>query len=76
MVFSLCMWYVYFNYNYKLSLCNARHQQDNFQTDITIFLNDTRFDNFLLSTPQTLQDYIFQYKQKKEIFIWKKGMTI
>ena len=33
-----------------------------------IFLNDTRFDTKLLSTPQTLNDYILQYNQKKDIF--------
>ena len=36
--------------------------------NLLIFLNDTRFDETLLSAPQTLEEYISQYKQKKEIF--------
>ena len=33
---------------------------------LLIFLNDTRFDETLLSTPQTLKEYITQYKQMKK----------
>ena len=39
---------------------------------LPIFLNDTRFDYNLLSAPQTLKDYISQYKQKKENFDLKE----
>ena len=39
---------------------------------LPIFLNDTRFDETLLSAPQTLKEYISQYKQKKEIFNLKE----
>ena len=39
---------------------------------LPIFLNDTRFDETLLSAPQTLKEYISQYKQKKEIFDFKE----
>ena len=35
---------------------------------LLIFLNNTRFDETLSSAPQTLKEYISQYKQKKEIF--------
>ena len=35
---------------------------------LPIFLNDTKFDETLLSAPKTLKEYISQYKQKKEIF--------
>ena len=35
---------------------------------LLIFLNNARFDETLLSAPQTLKEYISQYKQKKEIF--------
>ena len=34
---------------------------------LVIFLNDMRFDDTLSSAPQTLKEYISQYKQKKEI---------
>ena len=43
---------------------------------LPIFLNDTRFDETLLSAPQTLKQYISQYKQKKEIFELKKRHDI
>ena len=39
---------------------------------LPIFLNDTRLDETLLSAPQTLKEYISQYKQKKEIFDLKE----
>ena len=39
---------------------------------LPIFLNDTKFDGTLLSAPQTLKEYISQYKQKKEIFDLKE----
>ena len=35
---------------------------------LLVFLN-RRFDNSLLTAPQTLKDYIAQYKHEKEIFI-------
>ena len=43
---------------------------------LPIFLNDTRFDDTLLSAPQTLKEYISQYKQKKEIFDLKERHDI
>ena len=39
---------------------------------LLIFLNDTRFDKTLSSAPQTLKEYISQYKHKKEIFDLKE----
>ena len=41
-----------------------------------IFLNDTKFDDTLLSAPQTLKEYISQYKQRKEIFDLKERHDI
>ena len=35
---------------------------------LLIFLNNTRLDDTRLLVPQTLKEYISQYKQKKEIF--------
>ena len=43
---------------------------------LPIFLNDTRFDETLTSAPQTLKEYISQYKQKKEIFDLKERHNI
>ena len=43
---------------------------------LLIFLNDTRFDKTLSSAPQTLKQYISQYKQKKEIFDLKERHDI
>ena len=40
------------------------------------FLSDTRFDKTLSSAPQTLKEYISQYKQKKEIFVLKERHDI
>ena len=39
---------------------------------LLIFLKDMKFDEILLSAPQTLKQYISQYKWKKEIFDLKK----
>ena len=41
-----------------------------------IFLNDTRFDDTLLSAHQTPKEYISQYKEKKEIFDLKERHDI
>ena len=35
---------------------------------LPIFLNNSRFDDSLFITPQTLNKYISQYKHQKEIF--------
>ena len=43
---------------------------------LPIFLNDTSFNKTLLSGPQTLKDYISQYKHKKEIFDLKETHNI
>ena len=43
---------------------------------LPIFLNNSKFDNSLLTTPQTLKDYIAQYKQEKEIFYLKERHDI
>ena len=43
---------------------------------LPIFLNDTSFNKTLLSAPQTLKEYISQYKQKKEIFDLKERHDI
>ena len=46
------------------------------ENTLLIFPNDTRFDDTLLSAPQTLKKYISQYKQKKEIFDLKERYDI
>ena len=38
---------------------------------LPIFLNKSTFDDTLLSAPETLKQYIAQYKHEKEIFDWK-----
>ena len=43
---------------------------------LPIFLNDTRSDESLSSAPQTLKEYISQYKKKKEIFDLKESHDI
>ena len=43
---------------------------------LPIFINDTRFDDTLWSAPQTLKEYISQYKQKKEVFDLKERHDI
>ena len=43
---------------------------------LPIFHNDTSFDKTLSSPPQTLKEYISQYKQKKEIFDLKERHDI
>ena len=43
---------------------------------LPIFLNNTRFDKTLSSAPQTLKEYISQYKLKKEIFDLKERCDI
>ena len=43
---------------------------------LPVFLNKSKFDNSLLTTPQTLKNYIAQYKQKKEIFDLKERHDI
>ena len=39
---------------------------------LPIFLNDSRFDDSLITTPQTIKEYIAQYKHEKEIFDLKE----
>ena len=41
-----------------------------------LIFNNTAFDDTLLSAPQTLKEYISQYKQKKEIFDLKERHDI
>ena len=43
---------------------------------LQILLSDSRFDDTLLSAPQTLKEYFSQYKQKKEIFDLKERHDI
>ena len=43
---------------------------------LPIFLNNSKFDNSLLTTPQTLKDYIAQYRNEKEIFDLKERHDI
>ena len=43
---------------------------------LPIFFNDTSFDKTLSSAPQTLKEYISQYKHKKEIFYLKERHAI
>ena len=46
------------------------------QHTLPIFLNATRFDKTLFSAPQTLKEYVPQYKQKNEIFDLKERHDI
>ena len=39
---------------------------------LPIFLNDTRFEDTLLSSPGSLKEYISQYKQEERIFYLKE----
>ena len=41
---------------------------------LPIFLNNCGFYDYLFTAPQTLKEYISQYKHQKDFFIWKKGM--
>ena len=43
---------------------------------IPIFLNNSKFDDSLFTAPQTLKDYIAQYKHEKEIFDLKEWHDI
>ena len=43
---------------------------------LPIFLNNSKFDDSLMSTSQTLKDYIAQYKHEKEIFDLKERHDI
>ena len=43
---------------------------------LPIFLNISKFDDSLLTTPQMLKDYIAQYKHEKEIFDLKERHDI
>ena len=41
---------------------------------LPISLNDTRVDKTLSSAPQTMKEYISQYKQKKKIWFERKAL--
>ena len=43
-----------------------------FEQTLLISLNISKFDTSLLTAPQTLKDFIHQYKCKKEIFDLKE----
>ena len=43
---------------------------------LTVFLNKSKFNESLLTAPQTLKNYIAQYKQDKEIFDLKERHNI
>ena len=43
---------------------------------LPVFLNKSKFDESLLTAPQTLKTYIAQYKQEKEIFDLKERHDI
>ena len=43
---------------------------------LPIFLNNTEFDDSLFTAPQTLKNYISQYKHQKEIFDLKERHDI
>ena len=43
---------------------------------LLIFHNNSRFDDSLFTTPQTLKEYISQYKHQKEIFDLKERHAI
>ena len=43
---------------------------------LPVFLNKSKFDESLLTAPQTLKNYIAKYKQEKEIFNLKERHDI
>ena len=43
---------------------------------LPIFFNSSKFDDSLLTAPQTLKDHIAQYKHEKEIFDLKERHDI
>ena len=43
---------------------------------LPLFLNNNKFDDSLLTVPQTLEDYIAQYKHEIEFFDWKERLDI
>ena len=43
---------------------------------LPIFLNKSRFDDSLFTTPQILKEYILHYKEQKEIFDLKERHAI
>ena len=43
---------------------------------LPVFLNKSKFNESLLTAPQTLKNYIAQYKQEKEFFYLKEGHDI
>ena len=43
---------------------------------LPVFLNKSKFDESLLTTPKTLKNHITQYKQEKEIFDLKERHDI
>ena len=64
-----------FNLTKELT-CQILTNKTTSEQTLLIFLNDTRFGDNLLSAPQTLKEYISQYKQKKEIFDLKERHDI
>ena len=45
-----------------------------FEQTLPVPLNISNFDTSLLTAPKILKDFINQYKCRKKILIWKKGM--
>ena len=46
------------------------------ESTLPVFCNKSKFDESLLTAPQTLKNYIAQYKQEKEIFYLKERHDI
>ena len=64
-----------FNLNEELKFLILTNKTTSEYT-LPIFLNNSKFDDSLLTTPQTLKDYIAQYKHEKEIFNLKERHDI
>ena len=47
---------------------NVLVDKTNFQQTLPISLNASKFDSTLLTTPQTLKDFVHQYCKRREIF--------
>ena len=60
-----------FNFTKDLKFPNLTNKTTSEYT-LPIFLNNSRFDDSLFTTPQTLKEYISQYKHQKEIFNLKE----
>ena len=50
--------------------------QTNFKQTLPISLNISKFDTDLPKAPRNLKDFIYQYNNNTEFFIWMKGLVL